>query len=208
VIADGLLTATGLVARRTGVFALPRSMTLFLAKVDSTFELLAACISASNFSKPTRLILQRMLPANTAFLNQEWTLRTRLLIFVTLMLDLRMTTSTCTGAIERAWWRAGSTWLRGLKDCPTTGAADFLKYCFQTASAWSFVAEIGACVVAAFQWTATCSETDMFGFEVLLGRSWARGNGTVLPFRRLSFTGFLLSRATAIPTFVSATVES
>ena len=122
-----------------------------------------------------------------------------------LVFDLRMTTDLATSTVKvtRRW--SSSTRLRRLENSSATGTANFFKHSFEATTAWPFVAKILAGMGSTLQWTSTDFETDVLRFNVLGNR--CRVQRSMLTFCSLSFTGFLLARATTLTAFVAATVE-
>jgi hypothetical protein len=149
------------------------------------------------------LILERFLAACTWFLHKVRARRTGLGVFVALVLNLLVTAGWAAGAFVVAWWRASATGLRRMQDCSSTGTSDFFKYCFETARTWPFVAERWTGVVSAFQWTATNSDADVLGLDILFCCHTA-----ILAFCDLPFAGFLFSRTAALSAFVSTAIQS
>jgi hypothetical protein len=201
VFANSLFASTKLCARYCGIFALTCTVAELLAEVDPAFQFLAAGESTTNFSEPTRLILEGLLSANAGLLHKKWALGAGFFIVVALMFDLRVTAGSLASTVVGARWRAGSTGLRWVEGGSAAGAADFVEDCFETAVTWPFVAELGAKVVTTFKTSSTDFEANMLGLIVLI--DWS---GTVLTSSCLAFAGFLLAGTATLTALVSSTI--
>lgn len=100
---DAQFLATLLLAR---LFAIPRSMTLFLTFVSATLQCLPANIATPNVREPTRLVFQDIFATQTCLRRQEGTLGTILIFTMAIVRHLRV------AAILRAFTRkAARRWL-------------------------------------------------------------------------------------------------
>lgn len=140
-VADCLLPPACLFAVGISILALSCAMAHLLTEMIAAAKLLVTWQSASDFGKPTRLIFQCLLPTDARLLDKEWALRALFCVFVTLMLDLTMTTSALASAVEAALRWLGATRLRRLKNSSAACTADIFKHSFQTCSARPLVAE-------------------------------------------------------------------
>ena len=122
-----------------------------------------------------------------------------------LMLHLRMAAGSLSGTVESTLGRLCTAWLRWLQYSPTTSAANILKDGFEAAGTRSFVTKRSTRMVAAFQWSTTNFQADVFRFELIsIGRCIQR---SMLPLRSLSFTSLLLAGTASLTTFVTTAIE-
>lgn len=90
-------------------------------------ELLATRQPAPPLVKPTTLVLQRLLPADTRVFDEVGARRTRRIFGVARVLDGRVSASWSLNARITAIGRLGTAWLRGLKDGEPAGTGDVLE---------------------------------------------------------------------------------
>ena len=111
VTAHFLLFSTWLLTRLSMcVFAFSRQVTGLQAVVRAAFQLLAADLPATNFLKPTLLILQSLLSAHATLLDQERAPGAGFAVLVTVMRDLWMAARLGPRAGVATWrWRR-PTW--------------------------------------------------------------------------------------------------
>ena len=150
------------------ILALPRSMALFSTKVGTTFQLSSADLATANFQKPARLVLQCLLSTQASFLREERTLGASFVVTMAAVRYFGMTTLPWATAVESAGRWGSSTRQRGLKYGLTTVTADFFKYSFSTASAWSPVTKLWTGVTSTLQFPPTRASTYVLGFETLV----------------------------------------
>jgi hypothetical protein len=208
VVADCPFAATRLRAWRFSIFTVSLAMAVLLAKVNATFQFLPTRESASDFGEPTGLILQGLFAADALLFDQKRTLWTRLAVFVALVLDLRMVTCSLPSTVESAFRRSSTTGLWWLENGFAACAADFGEDSFEAAMTRTFVAQLGAKMVPAFQWATTGLQTDMLCLKVFLCCSMSSIESPVFTLRSLPFTRFLLAWTASLSTLMSTTVES
>lgn len=160
-------------------------------------QLLSARQATASLGKPTWLVLENLLTANTRLLHQERALGTRDVLRVTLMLDARMPTPSRFPTLEAALGRPHATRLRWLKDGTATRTADLIENGFWAGATGAPVTQLLASVFAALELTTANLKADVLGFKVVVGAS-------LLP---PSLGGLLLTRTAMLAAFVAATVE-
>lgn len=167
------------------------------------FQRLATRQTAVDFVKATRLVRNDLLAANACLVHKKGTLGTRDRIGVAVVLDLWVATQPGPSAVVSALWRACPAGLRRLEDGPPARTADFIKYCFGAGVAWSLVAQLLAGVLPTLQSPAAYAKADVFRLKVLV----RDGVQILLPLRRLSLCGPLLTRTADATTFVPSAVQ-
>lgn len=203
--AHRLVLSTGLAARFSCVFAIPRTMTVLPAVMRATFEQLPAYLTAARICQPAGHVFQHLLSAQTRLLGQEWTLRTALLVRVAGMCGLRVTASlwTLTGEVTSRWFC--TTRLRWIQNRSSAITRNLFKYCLPAGIASTLVAKLRTCMPSAFQHPATYASADMFRFDVLIS---GPEMGPEFTTCSLALVGPLLSRTTPFSACVSTTVKS
>lgn len=147
------------------IFAVSWSMAKLLAKMQITFELLAAWLAAPRFLKMTRLTMQLLFTAGAPLFNQEWAFGAASFLWVAVMLDRRVAAFGTSRAVETAFWRAGSARLRRLQNCSATVTANLCKDGLWAARARPTVAHLLAIVVSTLESTSTCSDANVLSFH-------------------------------------------
>lgn len=145
-----LCFAAGLLTRFTNVFAFASSVTLFTAEMRPALQFSTTNLATANLCKPARLVLERLLPAQTWLLCQEWALRALFLIPMTIVRDARMATILRPFAIEATWRGCGTARQRWLQHSLAAVTANLVENSFSTASARPFVTKLWTCMVPAF----------------------------------------------------------
>jgi hypothetical protein len=97
-----LRLATRLLAMSSAILTFSRSMAELQAKMGPTTKLLHAYLPTSNIRQEAGLILQRLLSAHAGLFNQVRTFWAAFLIPMTIMRNLRMTTSLGSLAVKSA----------------------------------------------------------------------------------------------------------
>lgn len=203
VFADCFLPSARLGTRCGGVLALSWSVARLLTEMNATLKLQAARQATGNLIAPAGLVLQRFLTTCARLLNQVRTRRTRLGVFVALMLDLLVAAGRAAGTFIIARWWTGTAWLRRMQDCAPTITGDFFENSFETGATGTFVAERLTGMIPAFQHPATDSEADVLGLNILFSC-----HASSLALCSLAFAGFLLSWTATLSAFMSTAVES
>lgn len=157
-----------LLAMLMGIFTISRLMACLSAVMKSTFKWLAANQPTRNISSPTRLILQRLLPALTFLLRQERTFWAILFLWMATVLDLGMTTILHSGTrkVARRWLSAA--WQRRLEHCSPACTGYVIKECFFAAPARAPVTEVLTIMVPTFELSTTRACTNMLGFDLIV----------------------------------------
>jgi hypothetical protein len=194
---------------RTRLFALTRTMALLLTLVGTARERLSADVSTANVGKPTGLVLQYVLTAQTRFGCQKRAFGAFLFVLVAVMSHLRMTT-----VFRPFACKATGRWL-----CPTRKgrlqysasamATKLIKDGFSACATRAFVAELLAAVfwITTLQLAAATASADVFGFEIIAratGRSIQRSCFAPV---RLSFGSFAFSSTASLTTLMASTIQ-
>lgn len=145
-----LLFPTWLLAYSTSIFAFSWPVAGFRTTMKATLESLPTDFTAANIAQPTWLILQLLSPAQTRLRCKERTFRTRLLVQMAIVWNLRVAAVLLAFTLESAGRRTSTAWQWRLEYSATAGTADLVKDSFSTGVARSFVAELWAGVVATF----------------------------------------------------------
>ena len=161
---------THLLTMHESIFTISRSMTKLLATVRTAFQLLATNQTAKHVRSPARLVFQSLLAAQASLLCQKRTLRTRFIIQMASMRNLRMTTRLWPVTGKGAWWWSCAAWQWCLQDRATTFARNIFEDCFVTTVARAFVAQVGTGMVAAFQTAPTNPCAYMFCLDSMVNK--------------------------------------
>ena len=94
-----------------------------------------------------------------------------------------------------------------LKRRPPTIARDIFKYSLSAAIAWTFVTQVLACMIAAFQEPPTGSGAYMFCLNTVVEHSGGNSQWPHLSPRSLPIGCFSFTCATSLAALMSATVE-
>ncbi len=162
-----LLFAAELVARLAGIFALPRPMAGFLAAVESTFQLLAANLTAAHVCQPARLILQPAPAAHAVFGREKRTLWAVLAVHMTVVRHLRMAACLGSPAFKHTRRRLRAARQRRLQNRLTAVAADLVKDGFAAGIAKPTVTQLLTHVVSALQLPLTDASAYMLRLVVV-----------------------------------------
>lgn len=179
------------------------------AEVGATLELPSTNLTTADVFQPALLVLETLLAAHAMFLNQERTSRAVLIIHVTIVLNLRMTASLGTVALEAAWRRLSTARKWRCQDGATAVAVDLVKDGFSTGSTRAFVTEILTKVVAALERSTTWASANMLSFKAVVdGANMSFFQLASLALHGLSFASLPLTFTTAFVTSMTTTVES
>jgi hypothetical protein len=83
------------------------------------------------------------------------------------VVNWRVTTVLTTTAFIVTFGRASSAWLWWVEAGTATGAADFMKDCFEAAPARSFVAEVGTVMVSTLKRLSAFPCAKVLGFDFI-----------------------------------------
>ena len=123
------------------------------------------------------------------------------------MCHLRVATSllALTREIANWWLSTAGQWC--LKDGPTTIASNIIEDGFFAGGAGTFMTEVGAVVVPAFEWTITTTCADMLSLKLFPpNRSSIEKRLFLAPLRSQALGSKGFSGTTPFTTFVSTTV--
>ncbi|MCJ1247015.1 hypothetical protein MMC30_004226 [Trapelia coarctata] len=198
--------AAELLAGFAYVFAFTGSMAKFSAEVGAAAKFSTTDLAATCVGKPAWLIFQVLLAAHAGLFHQEGAFGTGLLVAVAVVRDLRMTTILGSFAFKSARRRSSTTGQRRLKNCSSTMTGNFVEDSLATAATRSFMTELWAWMIPAFQGSTTEPSADVFSLETVV-KPWCSTKGTQLSLRSQPFRCFTLSLATVLAALMSAAIE-
>lgn len=166
---DSLGFSAGLLTRlSSSIFTFASTVAHLLAEVRAALELLSTNLSTTGIFKPALDIPEVLLAAHAALLYQKGAFWAGFIAQMTVVLDLRMAAGFGSVALVATRWWLSSTWQRRLQDSTATIAADLVKDGFPACTAWAFMAQLFANMIATFQRPTTGACTDMFWFEAVV----------------------------------------
>lgn len=156
-----------------------------------------------NLLKPTRLVLDALLPANTHLLHQERALGARRRVRMAVMLHRGMITRPRPRAVKPTHWRACPARLWRLENRSTTRTTDLVEDSLGTRRAGALVTELLASMRSALQRAAARPQADMVGLVLLVGVK----HGVLLALCDSPLRSALLTCAADLVALVAATVH-
>lgn len=177
--ADSLgLSARLLTLTSSNVLAFAWPVARFPTKVRATLQFLSTNLTAACILQPALNVLQILLAAHAALLDQEGTFWAVFIVEMTVVLNLRMSACLWTVALitTRRW--LGAAWQRRLEGSAATVAVYFVKDGFSARTAGTFMAELLAKVIAALERATTWTCTNVFWFKTIVMSSRSRVDGT------------------------------
>lgn len=200
------LFATSLFA---GLFAFTGTVTLLSTLMGATSETLATYFAAAYFAKPARLILERILAAQTWLGSQGWTFRTILVVWVARVRNLRMATLLSSFALETAWRRLRATRQRRLQHSAATIATDLVEDGFSASSTSALVAKFLAAMVRvpALELAAATTCADVFSLKTIISLLRRGVQRTRFASRGFPLSSFPFAGAAVFSTLMPAAIE-